>query len=786
MKKFTASIDLATLNLKALNLTEREMAVHTSLTALLEFKDMSSFKTDLEFKNTRLTKAGETFPVKVFKVEALSSPDNFNAIIKSDMADGNLSGNVKPTEMMGILQYAYRKYLGLPVTNEAEKGKYLSFRADFFQQQNILQQLIPGLEILKIKKLEGTYQSNHNEFTANIEVPAAVFLKTQVDSLLIAVKGENDSISMNLALNKIAYDNLRISNISIREQLRRGVVHSVIKIADSTGTPSYYFSNQIELFEDGYKIRFLPGGLLLDGISWDTAEDNFFQKKNDIVTTLNFNCKSKEESIGFFADEKIRKFVFSNFEMKNLANMVDYKGKKNIINGLVDGEVGLSKSVDKPVFRANFAVNNLSLLDSVIGDLSCNLSTNDDRVDIDAKLSHDQNSLILKGNVSNITEEPELDLEAVLSLNNLSRLEKFSFGQLSGLSGKLGGEATIKGTRQKPDISGYLNFENTIFKINTINFVARLKDGKINISTKGFHFKDFVIEDSQAKNMTVNGDIFTDYKKDYSCNLHIETKDFHPVNSTSDDNPRFFGKLALDSDIKLSGELKSPKIEADVKINSSTNLTYALPGSELKLVTSEGIVKFRDASHLNDSLMLEKQGDYLADSIISKLTGIDLSMNLEIDPEAKFRVDIDPESGDYLAISGTSKLNISLDVSGKQSMTGIFEVKSGNYQLSFYGMVKKNFTIMPGSTVTWSGRPLDAEVNITAEYVVRSSSVALVANETSGMSETEKNVFKTRLPYEIRLIIRGFPTKPDIKFELALSYKYLMTYPVSCQQSGTA
>ncbi|HWS00629.1 MAG TPA: hypothetical protein VN249_08425, partial [Prolixibacteraceae bacterium] len=185
VKKIAASMDLAMLNLKALNFTGREMAVHTGMTATLEYKDIASFKTDIELKNAGLINAGMTFPVKMFKLEALSSPDNFNARIKSDMAEGTLSGNIKLSEMKGIFQYAYRKYLGMPVTHEIEQGRFFSFRADFFQQQNILQQLIPGLEILKIKKLEGSYQSNNNEFTANLEVPGALFLKTTVDSLRI-------------------------------------------------------------------------------------------------------------------------------------------------------------------------------------------------------------------------------------------------------------------------------------------------------------------------------------------------------------------------------------------------------------------------------------------------------------------------------------------------------------------------------------------------------------------------------------------------------------------------
>jgi len=176
-------------------------------------------------------------------------------------------------------------------------------------------------------------------------------------------------------------------------------------------------------------------------------------------------------------------------------------------------------------------------------------------------------------------------------------------------------------------------------------------------------------------------------------------------------------------------------------VNNATNLTYVMPGSELKLVTSEGIVQFVDASQINDSVLVQQQISYLRDSIISKLNGIDMSSNLEIAPDAKFTVQIDPKSGDYLTVSGSAKLDIDIDRSGKQSVNGTYEVKSGNYQVSFYGLVKKSFSIEPGSTVTWSGRPMDADLNITATYVVRTSSATLVANETSSLSDAREESF---------------------------------------------
>lgn len=275
----------------------------------------------------------------------------------------------------------------------------------------------------------------------------------------------------------------------------------------------------------------------------------------------------------------------------------------------------------------------------------------------------------------------------------------------------------------------------------------------------------------------MDGGIFTAAKGPAVLDLKLSTKKFQPVNSTAADNKMFYGTLSMAADITLKGTVKKPVIEADVYVDSTTHLTYAMPGSELKLVTSEGIVQFIDSSQAFDTTA-SRQLDRLTDSLASKLHGIRLNAHLETDPGAQFTIDIDPRSGDYLNLSGRAKLDIAVDEAGKQSMYGIYEVKSGNYQLSFYDLVKKNFIIQKGSTVQWSGKPMDGELNITAEYIVRTSSVALVANESAAMSEEEKKLFNKRLPYQINLNIRGLLSRPDISFSILLPNQYMSDNPL--------
>lgn len=674
-KKYSARLNLSMLDLHALNFTQENIAIITNLTADLDYIGFDNLDANLGMTNTKLIANQKAIPVNMMNLKAFSAPDSLKVQIRSDIADGTISGNINPEKLTKNLQTAYRKYFGLADTSQVQPGKRIAFSLDVHIPQDIIDQFMPELDLLEISKLKGSYNSDNNVLSLEIQVPEAIYSNVHLDSLSMDVSGKDESLSLEIICGKISYDSLQFEKLLIREQVDKGAILSEIKISDSLGKPRYLFANAIELKDNFLGIHFLPKGLILDGITYNVDKDNF---------------------------------IIKNDSMK-----------------------------------------------------------------IEFSLENEENKISLNGDVAHLSGTPALNMDVLVGINNLGRLEQYSFGALSELSGKIDGEFSLKGTTEKPEIEGFLEFYETAFKMNSLDFLARINGQKINFNKQGIHFNDFMIEDEQAKKLTINGDIQTGNYKDFNLDLSLAGKNFQPINSTSADNPLFFGKLSLDTDIKLKGDLKSPKIEADIKINSITNLTYALPGSELKLVSSEGVVYFLKPSETHDSLIAQRQSKSLTDSIISRLTGINLSMKLEIDPDAKFTLDIDPKSGDYLTVGGSAKLDISLDETGKQSINGVYEVKSGFYQLSFYDLVKKSFTIMPGSTISWSGRPMDADLDITAEYTVTTPSVGLMASETATMSDSEKAMFQQRLPYEVRLNIRGQLAEPDISFAITLPEKYL-------------
>jgi hypothetical protein len=598
-----------------------------------------------------------------------------------------------------------------------------------------------------------------------------------MDTLTLEVYGKDDSLIVLLDFRKISYDSLSIQNFAINQSVKKGEILSEIRVADSVGDLRYFFANNIILSDSATQISFAPEGLILDGQNWTVEEDNYLRIHPGGIETHQFFFTNQNESFGFVSEHQNAAFEFKAFSLENIIGIVDFAGFEEPVKGKLGGGIAFGGSDNQPQFDIDLDIDSLYLLNELAGNFVILASADSTNLELDLQLKNLENELSLTGNILSWNETPEFDLELLIKFTDLHLMEAFTMGAASEMSGKLHSRIDIAGTMEDPAIVGDIGFDDVAARINSLNFTARMRNEKLTFDRKGLHFENFVIEDDQQQKLSINGSVLTENYSDFVFDLKIAADNFKPISSSAADNKIFYGNLFINTDLELKGTPDSPKVNANIKINKGTNLTYVMAGSELKLITPEGIIEFVDHSLQSDSIVAATTGDYLTDSVISRISGIDLTANLQIDPDASFTVIIDPRSGDYLTISGLAILSIAADQAGNQTLNGVYEVRSGAYQLSFYGLVKKRFTFQQGSNISWSGKPMDASLNITAAYEVTTNSVALVANESLSMTESEQNMYKQRLPYTVLLNINGFIAKPEISFNITLPDKYLVNYP---------
>jgi len=90
-------------------------------------------------------------------------------------------------------------------------------------------------------------------------------------------------------------------------------------------------------------------------------------------------------------------------------------------------------------------------------------------------------------------------------------------------------------------------------------------------------------------------------------------------------------------------------------------------------------------------------------------------------------------------------------------MYGTYTIEKGDYLFTLQNLINKKFTIDNGSRITWAGDPYEANVDLSATYVVNTSSLYnLLADST----------YKRRLPVECRLLLTNKLMNPTINYEI--------------------
>ncbi|MCA1754367.1 MAG: translocation/assembly module TamB, partial [Spirochaeta sp.] len=140
-----------------------------------------------------------------------------------------------------------------------------------------------------------------------------------------------------------------------------------------------------------------------------------------------------------------------------------------------------------------------------------------------------------------------------------------------------------------------------------------------------------------------------------------------------------------------------------------------------------------------------------------------LGVNVQVDNDTEVTIVVDQASGDRLVLRGGGLFSLAVDRSGETSLTGTYSISGGEYQLSFQNIVRRNFQILGGSNVTWVGDPLDAELNVAAEYNLRTSPVSLVG---AYLTEQETTSYRRALPFQVLLELQGTMSEPEISFQL--------------------
>lgn len=768
-------LQLDTLDLNALHIVKDTLQMHGVINADFANTNPDSLSGKLAVYDLNILQNTQRYRPDTISVTAMQEGGDQIIDLRSEMADAKLQGQYKLTEVATAVQHTINRYYRLP-----------GFKDTSFTAQNwtldmhlrpsspLVLQLMPDLK--GTDSIGGIVAFNSAEDKLNIDMNAP---KLQYGTWVVSSIQVKSATAEKLNYSIIA-QNARSGNMQLFQPAVRGFVDSsqlnaTVSLKDAAGKDYYKLGANVAQITDGIKASLLPDSLILNHDKWQVAADNFVQYDSTGVLVNNFTISKDNQSLSVKSTQQTAnapvEVKFSNFRIKTVTDFI--KTDSLALDGTIEGTAVARDVATNPVFTSDITVKNFTYNQDTVGNIIVKVDNETaNAFNADVRIDGHGNDVQLKGMY--YTGESRMDLK--LDINNLAlaSVKPFSMGQLQDAKGSLKGNVTMAGTLDQPKVNGTLRFDEAVITPTMTGEPLLLKNETITLSNEGVKFNRFTLADSAGNKAVISGGIYTSNLKDFRFETNLRARSFRVVNAPQETDRLFYGKLNIDTDIQLRGTPEAPSLNGSLKVNKETDFVLVLPTADPELEDRQGVVQFVDKDHPVDTLVTASALDSLTNQ--TALKGMDVNMDITTDSTAMFTLIIDERNGDALTLKGRADLAGGIDESGKMSLTGSYELGQGSYQLSL-SLLKRKFDIQKGSTITWTGDPTSAQVDITASYTTNTPSIDLVASQLSGRSQTEINRFKEKLPFQVLLKMKGELLKPEITFDIVLPDAELSQWP---------
>ncbi len=768
-------LQIDNLDLRALNLYDKNLQISGSIHTEIDYNNIKKFAGSINIDSLVLVNDQHTYPVP--KILFTANVDSAEAYyeINSKVLAAKLTGNVNLYEIPMLMKNQLTSHIVAADSVKYEYAPHFDLEIKLPDPDFISYFFLPKLEELSLKKFDIHYDYESKILSAHINIPYITYSGFHLDTLNASLNSSDESLEADLTLNKFTYDSLSIEFFDWKVNTSENITYSRITVGDTT-QGKYVMGLRLLRDDSTRKVSFIPGQVKTNGVNWTIPEDNQLIVSKHKFSSRSMYAKSSDGGIDLEALGSTIKVTFEDYSIRNLTAIFNNQNIEEVMSGKINGYFQINNVFSVPTFSSDINIKELKSMGSDLGKLSIITQQKPDTLlNFEIQLGGLGNELKSTGKIGLKGTDPAIEIKLDMDFKKPEVFQPWLTSYLKRVGGNLKANLEITGTRGHLIPLGRIGFENFNIDLAQTNTQLQLRKESIQIDKQGLHFGSFIMSDSLENPMELKGDIFTNDYRSFRFDLRMNTDHFLLINSTHNDLESLYGRLMIGADIKLTGNTGSPIIDSELQILGETDFTYVMSGSDLTLENDEGIVIYSANELAIDSLDIRGNQHSVADSLAQKITGLVLNSNLTIDENAKFTLITNPTSGDYAQINMKGKINYQYEPSNLGTINGKFSLTDGIFDLSFYGLVRKKFILIPGSSLNWSGAVMDGNIQFQAKYIVKSNSVGLIGSD---VSEAEKANYTQRLPYEVILKVGGMLSAPEFNFIIDLPDSYRSGQPL--------
>jgi hypothetical protein len=767
--------DLQQFNLKAFQFTEKPIILASFLDIKLHGDSLDNFQGFTRLYKTELLNPEKKLNFLVEDVEVILKNQNNtkNINLYSDILNLDLSTNFLykdlpqvGTEIWNELKLYFQNAsdsLQLYYRNKNVKfsNQILKMNAEFFDIKPLFEFFEQKIDISKHAKIQFScdyFQNIQIDFHFNADSLIYNKIKSynlEISSKILKNQYANDwNIKANCKIDSIKSEGFNISQLNMIPQIQGNDLSFELKFQQNKSG----LNNQIHWFAAGkidtisyIKLDEKKSVTKLGDTYWSFNPENIIKFNQNYLSIDNLQLHHEEEFLNLTGEVSENKNRIT-LRVHDLAIPTIHKVYPihSKLKGNIDAKIVIQKPFEEPLANINGQIENLNFFGVDYGKLVLisNWAETTNAISLNLGLVQQNDTILgLAGFYNPLDKLSPLIFHLTTHNLNLKLAQPFLDEYVYDLKGSISLEnLSINGDIDKPQIFGLAKFNNASIGIKYLKTKFYITEkGSIRFNQSNLNLQDIEIKDIKGKTALVNG--YVDYQKirepKYKF-LFSHINNFTILNTNKQDNELFYGKAIVKKGwIEIIGNTEVTTINADVTTDEGTAISIPInsyvKGSRLDYVYFKG-----------------QSNEKIRNKI--KVSGVQLNMNIEATPEAEMNIIFDEKAGDIIHGNGSGNIALNITPDGEFSMMGKYTIQKGDYLFTTQNVINKKFLLEEGGTITWSGDPYEAAVDIKAIYKVNASLATL--------DTTLKN--STRVQVQVLMNLKGSLLNPEISLSLIM------------------
>ena len=342
---------------------------------------------------------------------------------------------------------------------------------------------------------------------------------------------------------------------------------------------------------------------------------------------------------------------------------------------------------------------------------------------------------------------------------DMGLLDPILSGVISSTEGLASADLVLQGQGRAADLGGEIRVSGLRTTVDFTRVSYTMPEALLTVRNNRFQAANVPVYDPQGHRGRFDFDLNLQHLSNISYDVRVAPQQMLVLNTTAEDNDLFHGRVYATGMARITGDKGS--VDMEIAASTDENSTFVMPLSSKSNISSADFVVFVQPRKIDTldavarrKLMFERRHrpEFNAGS------SMNINMALDVRPNVEMELDV---AGNTVKGRGQGTLNLEINPRDNVFMiNGDYTIEEGTFLLSLQQIINKRFTIESGSSIQWTGSPMNALLDIDAVYKVKASLQPLLQGTSENLGGDRS------VPVECVIHLGDLLSNPSILFDV--------------------